>query len=129
MDNFEIPAMKAPLLAELRTPRVNRAKELAMQVLGEYQWMRSNPPKGKTLNLVCTIGGTRFDVYSIGNDDGDMLRIKSRDGAGNEFIHYAPVEMAAFTVMVLNETTDEPPREIGFAAEMKAGRPTQGKTN
>jgi hypothetical protein len=96
-----------------------RAEELVSHVVGEYRHIARTIGPEKSVNLVCSVGGREFDVYSIGRL-GDLLSLMGKTEDGTEFKTYASVELVSFTIILSKKAQAEPPREIGFHAEMKA---------
>ena len=65
--------------------------------------------------MICSAGGREYDVANIGVDDNNFLRIHCfSDEVSVSFI--APVEQVVFTIIISDDNSELPPREIGFAA-------------
>ena len=97
----------------------NRAKEIFNETIGQYNFLKGQLKQGESINLVCLIGGSSFDVFMVGTHD-DFLEIRAKDEAGNWHIIMSPVEQISFAIIISKETSTEPPREIGFKASDEA---------
>jgi hypothetical protein len=94
-----------------------RAFQLANAAFQEYKTLASGLEKGQSISMICSAGGREYDVANIGVDD-NFLRIHCfSDEASVSFI--APVEQVVFTIIISNDNSDLPPREIGFHVGMK----------
>lgn len=99
-------------------PPTPRGAELVNEVLMEYKFVAKTKGADKSVNLVCSVGGREFDVYSVGYR-GELLTLTGKTADGTEFKTFAPVEQVSFTIILSKKTSPAPPREIGFAAEMQ----------
>ncbi len=91
-----------------------RAIDLIDRAKVYYDYRKSRLKEGQSANLICFIGGTSFDVYSVGSF-GEFINVHSIVN-GDAFFISAPVEAVAFATVVSN--TPAPQREIGFHADM-----------
>jgi hypothetical protein len=111
-------ALSKIALPQPRPQPPTRGEELVSHVVGEYRHLAQTIGPGKSVNLVCCVGGREFDVHSIGKL-GDLLSIVGKTKDGTEFKTYAPVELVSFTIILSKKVKAGPPREIGFFAEMQ----------
>ena len=100
----------------VRPVQINRAEEIAAEAVGQYEALKGKLTKEQSINLICVVGGVRYDVFSIGYGN-QYVQLKAETKSGEVHIITAPIEQVAFDVIVSNKTSNKPPREIGFHAE------------
>ena len=89
--------------------------EILTETANEYKWMSDRLKPDQSINLICTIGGTDYDVISLWSPRIDVVCIESKTEEGHFFIT-APVEQPFFTTIISKKVNNDPPREIGFKA-------------
>ena len=93
----------------------NRAKELIDNMLVRYKVTQQTLKSDQSINLICSVDGLRYDLYSIAAPSIDTIHATGK--VGDEcYVSIAPVEQVSFTMVVSNKKPSEPPREIGFKA-------------
>ena len=93
----------------------NRAQELVQFARREYNAQKDLLEPDESINLVCLIGGVKYDVYVMGVE-GDFVWVNSQTEEADFFGMIAPVEQVSFATIVYKKKSDKPPREIGFHA-------------
>jgi hypothetical protein len=92
-----------------------RAQELVQFARREYDAQKDLLQPDESINLVCMIGGVKYDVYVMGVE-GDFVWVNSQTEEGDFLGIIASVEQVSFATIVYNKESDKPPREIGFHA-------------
>ena len=92
----------------------SRAKELVGKIVMYYKGcLPQVKERGKSINLIATLGGRKYDVYELGIQ-GDFVFIMSKTEEGDILTILTPVEQVFFTVIISEKKSEEPPRQIGF---------------
>jgi len=97
----------------------NRAMEIVTEAANEYKSMSERLKPDQAINLICSVGGTDYDVMSLYSPKIDVVCIHCKTNECEVFIT-APVEQVCFTTIISKKVNDEPPREIGFHASMQS---------
>lgn len=100
----------------VRPVQINRAEEIAAEAVAQYERLKGKITKEQSINLICIVGGIRYDVFSIGHGN-HYVQMKAKTKSGEVHVITAPIEQVAFDVIISNKTSNKPPREIGFHAE------------
>jgi hypothetical protein len=83
-------------------------------VMLEYRLQKGGLKPDQFINLVCTVGGVEYDIYSIGAREG-ILEIDTQfEKTARRML--CPVEQVSFAIVISKKTSKNPPREIGFKA-------------
>lgn len=102
-----------------------RANEIFQHTIGHYNYLKTQLKPDQSINLVCYLGSTVFDVYRVSATE-HFYEITSRDPDGTLHIVTASVEQIAFDIIIAKKVNDEPPREIGFKIDQS---PKPGETS
>lgn len=94
-------------------PLKKRADEIFQATFREYNFQKVRLKPDQSINLVCYIGGSVFDVFSVGARD-HFFEVKAEDEDGKIHVVTTPVEQIAFDIIISKKVNEEPPREIGF---------------
>ena len=113
--------MATPLV---RDTTGDRAEEIVQNSVFAYNHLKAIVPPGKSLNLICLIGGKEYDVHQVTGSN-DVITASVEDKAGKRAMTIrCPIEQIGFAIVLSDKTDQKAPREItGFkqiAPEMAA---------
>jgi hypothetical protein len=107
-------------LNELATPlgraiTGDRAEEIVQTSVSAYNHLKAIVPPGKSLNLICLIGGKEYDVHQVTGRN-DVVTASVEDKAGKRAMTIrCPIEQIGFAIVLSDKTDQKAPREItGF---------------
>jgi hypothetical protein len=104
----------ANALEGVMVKRVDRAEEVTHNVVSEYKFYSARLKSDQAINLICTVGGSQYDVNSISAENG-MVYIES--STKESWIKLTcPFGQISFAIIISAKISDERPRKIGYAA-------------
>ncbi len=83
-------------------------------VLDQYRYQKAGLKSDQFINLVCTVGGVEYEVYTVGATEEILIIDTEIEGFLRRM--FCTVEEVSFAIILSKKTSDKPPREIGFHA-------------